>query len=146
MNSKGFTLIELMIVVVVIGILAAIGIANYGSMQSRAREASTKSNMHTFQLAAEDYGVRNDGTYADNAATVATVLAGMPVGGTFKNPFDKTTGSGNSWRDQATWAATIASGTTKAGVVAYGDSVRIKYQVVGRGRSADLSLVLRSGS
>ncbi len=81
LNRKGFTLIELMIVVVIIGILAAIAIPNFISMQDRAKEAKVKGGAHTLQLAAEDFAVRNDGIYSDLAADVGPLLPQDPNGG-----------------------------------------------------------------
>jgi prepilin-type N-terminal cleavage/methylation domain-containing protein len=94
MRNKGFTLIELMIVVVIIGILAAIAIPNFINMQSRAKEASAKSNAHTTQLAAEDFSVQNDGVYAADVGAdalpngdVMTDL--LPAATLLQNPFSR---------------------------------------------------------
>ena len=138
-RQKGFTLIELMIVVVIIGILAAIAIPNFISMQNRAKEGSTKANMHTVQLAAEDYGVQNDGVYA--ATMDAThIVPALPS--TFKNAFDGTTGSAHAWEDRTGFAA---DPTNTPGIASYADSATTQYNVKGWGKSAVISVTLTSG-
>ena len=146
-SMKGFTLIELMIVVVIIGILAAIAIPNFIAMQNRAKEGSTKANMHTLQLASEDYGVQSDGVYATvlDATHVVNSLPGFDGtnAANFKNPFSGTTGAGAAYELRPT--GTQGAPTAVSGIASYADSNNNTYNIKGYGKTAALTLVLTSG-
>lgn len=68
-NNKGFTLIELMIVVAIIGILAAIAIPNFMSYQCKAKQAEAKSILGNMRVLQEAYFAEYS-TYADDTVTL----------------------------------------------------------------------------
>jgi prepilin-type N-terminal cleavage/methylation domain-containing protein len=61
-TRRGFTIVELLIVIVVIGILAAITIVAYNGVQSRARFSKMQSDIRTLQNYIEAYNATN-GSY-----------------------------------------------------------------------------------
>lgn len=54
-SRRGFTLIELMVVIAIIGILSAVVIVNISSSRSKARDAKRISDIAQIQLALEQY-------------------------------------------------------------------------------------------
>ncbi len=89
-NRKGFTIIELLIVIIIIGILALIGVVAYGNVQESARNSKRQSDISSLHTAIEAYFVQNNNVYPSateiNDATFrSNDLKGVPDE-TFKDP------------------------------------------------------------
>jgi len=76
LRQAGFTLIELMIVVAIIGILAAIAIPQFSSYRQQAFNAAAESNLRNIITAEETYFVDNNYSYLAVAATQGPGPAG----------------------------------------------------------------------
>ena len=80
--KKGFTLVEIMIVVAIIAILAAIAIPNFVKYRKESQEASCKSTRAQIVTAAENWGSKSENSSAETVAL--TVLAPTDGSGYFK--------------------------------------------------------------
>ncbi len=110
MKKKGFTLIELMVVVVIIGILAAIAIPNFVKVIAKAKCSSVKANMHTLQVATETANVDSNGVYPSTSDNWESAGAYIPAN--FKNPYTNKTGITKAYTN------TTGANTSK-GIVSY---------------------------
>ena len=70
-GEDGYTLIEVLVVVLVIGILATIALPSFLNQTTKATAASAKELAHSAQIAAETYATDHNGSYA--GLTVSTL-------------------------------------------------------------------------
>jgi len=75
-DKEGFTLIELMIVIAIIGILAAIAIPQFSTYRSRSYNYAAKSDLRNAATAQETYFVENQ-SYANNLSLITGSKYGL---------------------------------------------------------------------
>lgn len=73
-SKQGFTIVELLVVVAIVALLAALGMVALGGIRAKARDAKRFSNMNTLRTAMERINSEN-GSYADSDCEVGYVHA-----------------------------------------------------------------------
>ena len=116
-RKSGFTLVEIMIVVAIIALLAAIAIPNLLKAKISANDALAKSTLRTLSTASETFATSNNGSYPD---AVADLTGATPPylnkdycsGGPYAGFNYACTWTAGSYSFVATPATVGASGTT----------------------------------
>lgn len=109
-DQRGFTLIELVMIIVILGILAAVAIPKYQDLSSEAKEAAARSSLGSLRSGITIF-------YANEAVTTGTAtwptLAELETAGTVmaqsvpKNPY----------QDNANAPDSVVTGVTKGVIV-----------------------------
>ncbi len=86
--QAGFTLIEVLVVVLIIGILAAIAIPSFLSQKKKADDAGAVSLVRNSETAMEAYGASNSGSYAGaSASSLNSIEPSIGITSNTSNPY-----------------------------------------------------------
>jgi type IV pilus assembly protein PilA len=66
-SESGFTLVELLVVMLILGLLAAIAIPSFFNQRDKAKDSDAKAGVRTAQTAMETYATDHGGAYNDTA-------------------------------------------------------------------------------
>jgi type IV pilus assembly protein PilA len=72
-SESGFTLVELLVVMLILGILAAIAIPSFFNQRDKARDAEAKAGVRTAQTAMETWATDHGGAYNNPVPTAANL-------------------------------------------------------------------------
>src|SRR4029077_6981076 len=85
-KNRAFTLIELMVVIAIIAILAAILIPNFMHARAQAQTTGCVANEKQVATAVEEYAVDHNGSYGGGGSVTSTLLGAAYLGVTPKDP------------------------------------------------------------